>query len=212
MSGAGAAGGLVVIGAGGMGREVLDVARALGRPVAGVVDDGPSADDLHRLSRTSTAYLGSIDGWLAGGAHEPWVVGLGDPGVRSRVVARVATAAGHPATLVHPTATLGSQVLLGDGTAICAGVRVSTNVRVGRHGLLLANAAVGHDSQLGDVVSVNPGAVVSGAVTIGEGSLVGAGATVLQGLRVGERCVVGASACVVRDVASDTVVRGVPAR
>ena len=130
MSGAGAAGGLVVIGAGGMGREVLDVARALGRPVAGVVDDGPSADDLHRLSRTSTAYLGSIDGWLAGGAHEPWVVGLGDPGVRSRVVARVATAAGRPATLVHPTATLGSQVLLGDGTAICAGVRVPTRTFV----------------------------------------------------------------------------------
>lgn len=204
--------GLVVVGAGGMGRETIDVARAAGREVVGVVDDGPSSADLDRLARSGVAYLGDLDGWLSSGSTTPWVVAVGDPTLRRRLTARLVRVAAPAPALVHPAATLGSDVLIGDGTIVCAGVRVSTHVRLGRHDHLLSNAVVGHEVVVGDHVSINPGAVVSGAVRIGADTMIGAGATVLQQLTVGARSVVGAGACVVHDVTDDVVVRGVPAR
>lgn len=205
-------GALVVVGAGGMGRETIDVARAAGREVVGVVDDGPSHDDLDRLARLGVAYLGDLDAWLSSGSTTPWVVAIGDPALRRRLAARLEAVIAPAPALVHPAVTLGSDVLVGDGSIVCAGARVSTHVRLGRHDHVLANAAVGHDVVAGDHVSINPGAVVSGAVRIGADTMIGAGATVLQQLRVGARSVVGAGACVVRDVTDDVVVRGVPAR
>lgn len=204
--------GLVVVGAGGMGRETIDVARAAGREVVGVIDDGPSTADLDRLARLGVAHLGDLDGWLASGSTTPWVVALGDPALRRRLAGRLASVAAPAPALVHPAATLGSDVLVGDGSIVCAGVRVSTHVRLGRHDHLLANAVVGHDVVVGDHVSINPGAVVSGTVRIGADTMIGAGSTVLQQLTVGARSVVAAAACVVHDVTDDVIVRGVPAR
>lgn len=203
---------VVVVGAGGMGREAVDVARAAGVRVVGVVDDAPSAIDLGRLARLHVPFLGPVDSWLVHAGTTPWVVGVGSPEVRRRLAGRLDGARGRPAVLVHPAATVGSDSHLGPGSVVCAGARVSTGVRAGRHAHVCPGATLGHDAELADFVSVNPGALVSGSVQIGEAVLVGAGAVVLQGLSVGPESVVGASACVVRDVAPGLVVRGVPAR
>lgn len=204
--------GVLVVGAGGMGREAVDVARAAGHRVVGVVDDGPYVTDVERLTRLEVPFLGGLDAWVALGTPTPWVVAVGDPGVRRRLAARLMGFGEAAPALVHPSATVGSDVRVGDGSIVCAGARISTNVRLGRHLHLLSNAVVGHDVVVGDHVSINPGAVVSGAVTIGDDTLIGAGSTVLQVLAVGSRSIVGAGACVVRDVIDDVVVTGVPAR
>jgi len=203
---------VVVVGAGGMGRETVDVARAAGVRVVGVVDDRASVVDLGRLARLDVPFLGSVDSWLAHDGTTPWVVGIGAPEVRRRLAGRLATAPARPAALVHPAATVGSDSHVGPGSVVCAGALVSTGVRAGSHVHVGPGATIGHDAELADFVSVNPGALVSGSVRIGRGVLVGAGAVVLQGLSVGADSVVGASACVVRDVAESVVVRGVPAR
>lgn len=215
---------LVVIGAGGFGREALDVLeavtlaseRAEAEPawdLLGVVDDAPSDANRSRLGARSVPYLGSLAQFLAidrAGLH--YVIGIGSPAVRRRVVSTCDDAGLVAATLVHPDATVGSCTSLGEGTVVCAGVRISTNVSVGRHVHLNANATVGHDTVLGDHVSLNPLAAVSGDCVIGEGVLVGVGGVVLNGLRVGHGAVVGGSACVVSDVEPGTTVVGVPAR
>jgi len=209
---------VVVVGASGFGRECLDVLEAMaaaGAPVevAGVVDDAPSAVNRERLAERAVPYLGTVEQWLAGG--EParrYTLGIGSPGVREGLVARIEAAGASPFTAIHPSATFGARVVLGEGLVVCAGVAVSTNVHLGRHVHLNPNATIGHDAVLGDFVSVNPGAVVSGEVTVGEGTLVGASATILQGLTVGGRVVVGAGSVVTRDVPCTVVTKGVPAR
>jgi sugar O-acyltransferase (sialic acid O-acetyltransferase NeuD family) len=202
---------LVVVGAGGFGREVLDVAYSCGLADCEVVDDAPSPDDLERVRGMGARYVGTLGDWLSGTTGAPYVIGIGAPDVRARVAQRIG-AARKAATLVHPSATIGRLTELGAGTVICAGAALSNNVVAGSHVHVNPHATVGHDSVLGDMVSLNPGAIVSGRCLIGEQVLLGAGAVVLQGLVVGRDCTVGAAACVVRDVLPGTVVKGVPAR
>ncbi|MCR8669852.1 NeuD/PglB/VioB family sugar acetyltransferase [Agrococcus sp. HG114] len=205
-----------MIGAGGFGREALDVVEAANRveprwQVLGVIDDAPSSMALERLAARGVSHLGGVD-VLEGYERVEYLVAIGAPRTRAAIDARLLARGHTPAVVVHPTAVLGSQVVIGEGTVICSGVQVSTNVRLGRHVHLNPNATIGHDAVLDDFVSINPAAVISGEVCVQAQALIGAAAVVLQGLTVGAGAVVGAAACVTRDVAQAATVRGVPAR
>lgn len=208
--------GVVVIGASGFGRECLDVVQAMiaagaGLGVLGVVDDAPSQTNLTRLAERDIAYLGTLDDWLAETDRDiRYVLGIGSPAVRRRIVERLDGEALQALTAVHPSATFGARTELAEGAVICAGAAVSTNVRFGRHVHINPHVTIGHDAVLDDFVSVNPAATISGEVEIGAETLVGAAATILQNLTVGERTVVGAGAVVTKNVPADVVVKGVP--
>lgn len=207
---------VIVVGASGFGRECLDVLEAMAAAgaavtVVGVVDDGPSRQNLARLAARRVAYLGTLTAWLAAGVGETrYVLGIGDPLVRRRLVALLDEAGARPRTAIHPTATLGSGGGIGEGVIICAGAVISTNVRLGRHVHVNPNATIGHDAALSDFVSVNPAAVVSGEVKVGDGTLIGAASVILQGLAVGRRSVIGAGAVLTKDAPGDVVIKGVP--
>lgn len=209
---------VVVIGASGFGRESLDVLEAMQSDgaslnVVGVVDDSPSEVNLARLAERGVQYLGTIDDWLSSdvsGIH--YLLGIGNPLVRSQLVDRLSNARLLPFTAVHPTAIIGSMSNFAPGVVVCAGAVISTNVQFGEHVHINPNATIGHDVVLGDFVSVNPGAVISGEVVVERETLLGAQSTTLQGLRVGARTIVGAMACVTRNVPADIIVKGVPAR
>ena len=209
---------VVVVGAGGFGRETLDVLEAMQAAspgllrVLGVVDDHPSVRNRELLADRTAALLGPISALEAMAPTTRYLIGIGSPSVRARIEERLRVQGRAAFSAVHPSAVIGTRSTIGDGSVICAGVQVSTNVYLGRHTHLNAASVIGHDSVLDDFVSVNPAAVVSGDVRIGTETLVGANATVLQGLSVGDNVVVGASACVVSDVKPGLVVRGVPAR
>lgn len=210
---------IVVIGAGGFGREVLDVISAINQAsaeavweVLGVVDDSPSPVNLDRLEKRGVTFLGGTEVPLDWHKPASYVVGIGSPRVRRIVAERYDAASFQAAVLLHPTATHGFDVSIGNGTVICAGVRLTTNIAVGRHVHLNLNATVGHDTTLGDFVSVNPLASVSGDCVLEDDVLIGVAGVVLNGVTVGKGSTVGGSACVVRDVPPGVVVKGVPAR
>ena len=200
-----------------------DVARLAARgtaylgTVAAYLEALETLDSGEVLDSGETLDPGGAPGPRAGGpASSPgrpsFVVGIGSPAVRRRLVERLEAAGLAPFTAIHPTASIGSLTTLGAGAVICAGVVISTGVTIGRHVHLNPRSILGHDAILGDYASVNPGAVVSGAVTIGPGVLVGAAATVLQLLDVGAGAVIGAGAVVTHSVPAGATAIGVPAR
>ncbi len=202
---------LVVIGAGGHGREVYDTARAAvaagdDLEVMGFADDG--VVDLGLLERLGACLLGTVDEVPAGVGH---VIGIGSPEIRRRIAERLVGRS--PAwVVVHPTASFGLDVELAPGCVLMAGSRVTTNVRLGPHSYVNVNAVVSHDCRVGAYVSVSPGALVNGAVTLEDGCFIGTGAVILPGRTVGAGAMVGAGAVVTRDVPAGAVVKGNPAR
>ncbi|MEM8619425.1 MAG: hypothetical protein AAGF73_06855 [Actinomycetota bacterium] len=220
---------IVIVGAGGFGREVHDIVVAMNDAggqleLLGYVDDGTATADL--LARLGTGLLGSIDeladkrtrlGWgLASDDMNDrpagFVVGIGAGDVRRRIDADVGSPSLRALTLIHPVATVGGDNRIGAGCIVAAGARVTSNITLGRHADLHVNATIGHDSTLGDFVSVYPGATVGGNVTLDDGVTVGTGANVLPGLHIGAGAMVGAGAVVTADVEPATTVAGVPAR
>lgn len=203
---------LVIVGAGGFGREVLGVAQAVNArsqrfQVLGFLDDGDvNAEVLEALDARllgSTAALQDLEA--------RYVIAVGSPTFRRQIDEWASLIPRHPATVVHPQSTVGPCSTIGAGCVIMPGARLTTNIVLGRHVHVDQNATIGHDAVLDDYSRVNPGAAVSGNVHLRAEATVGAGAVVLQGLTVGHGAVVGAGAVVVRDVPPGWVVTGIPA-
>ncbi len=207
---------LVIAGAGGLGRECVDIVDAINIDAStasdridlvGFLDDGPVDREL--LDALGLALLGPTTD------IEPewrrYVAAVGDGSIRRIIAERLDRSGLTATTLIHPSATLGRLSTLGRGSLMCAGARVTSNVSIGHSVQVHVNAAVGHDSVLDDFVSVYPGATVSGNCVIGAGTTIGTGANVLPGVTIGVDAYVGAGAVVVNDVADRTVVVGVPA-
>ncbi len=206
---------ICIVGAGGHGREILDVLRAVDDQSASWEFVGFVADDEPRrelLVSTGAPWLGTVNDAIEHARFDAYLVGIGDAHAREVVSQRLEAAGVTSLALAHPSATIGSGTTRALGSVVWPQASLSTQVQLGRHSHVNQAASVSHDVVIGDFVTVAPHATVCGAATLGDGSWVGAAACVLQGVTVGRGAVVGAGAVVLHDVPSFSVVAGVPAR
>ena len=205
---------LVIVGAGGHGRELLDIVDALAAvgdttyEFAGFVDDGEI--DAEIVGRRGAQMLGTTDVLADFDAH--YALGVGKSAIRAELDTKLTSFGRRAATLVHPLASVASDNVLAPGVVLAAGSRVTTNVHLGRHTHLNVNAVVSHDCRVGDHVTLSPGVFLNGEVTVADGAFFGTSAVVTPGLTVGQGAIVGAGAVVTGNVAPSTTVVGVPAR
>ena len=204
---------LVIIGAGGHGRELLDIVEAINAvcptfDFVGFLDDGPGP--WARVERRGASVLGPVDRLAHIDAE--YAIGIGSPEVRRRFDELAAGSGCEATTLIHPQATVASDLLAAPGLVMAAGSRITTNVTVGRHVHLNLNATLSHDCEVGSYSLLNPGAHVNGEVVLGESVVVGSGAFVREGSRVGAGTVIGAGAVVITDLPPDSTAVGVPAK
>jgi sugar O-acyltransferase (sialic acid O-acetyltransferase NeuD family) len=199
--------GLVVYGAGGHGRVVLDAALVSGANVLGFLDD--------RLAPGSVVaglpVLGS-SGWLGQHSGIGVALGVGDNSIRERIAGEVVRAGSGLATVIHPRAVVAASAEVEAGAVVLALSVINPGARVGRGAIVNSGAVVEHDVELGEFSHVSPNATLGGAARLGRAAHLGLAACVLPGRSVGAGSTVGAGAVVTRDIGAGVVVVGVPAR
>lgn len=205
----------VIVGAGGFGREVLEVFKDQNRivptwDILGFVDENEA---LHGDVLNGYPVLGGIE-WLK--EHERGDLGcvcaIGDCRARKRVVGDLRRIGVKFWNAIHPSVVMSDSVQMGEGIVIAPGCVLTVNIRIGNHVHIDTNCSIAHDAVLEDFSRVNPGVRVSGGDRLEEGAYVGAGATLLQQVRVGEWATVGAGAVVVDNIPAGVVAAGVPAK
>lgn len=203
---------VVIIGAGGHGRVVLDILRAAGAVrVVGFIDSNRSLHG-HRVDGVPViGDLSILPGQLAQGVTGA-IIAIGDNGIRREYAETVSLMGFELINAIHPSANVASTATLGRNVVIAAGCLVCAHCQIGHSAILNTGCIVDHESVVGQSVHICPGARVAGRVIIESGAFVGIGSTVIQGVRIGSDAIVGAGAVVIRDVAPVTTVVGVPAR
>lgn len=141
-----------------------------------------------------------------------FVIAIGEPLYRKSKIAQIKENGYHFETLIHPTAHVGLNAVIGEGTVVQRGVIVSCDCRIGMNCFLQAYCTIGHNTVIGDDCTVSTNVAVSGGVTIGENTYLAVGVSVIQGAVIGSDSVVGMAAVVIRDIPDNVIALGNPAR
>lgn len=207
---------LLVVGAGGLGREVVEAVRSANAKdptwdLVGFLDDAPA---LQGQRVSGLPVLGPVSA-ITRYTRCQVVLAVGSPSnllARKRVATRLSLSVDRYPTVVHPGALLGSSTRLGPGSIVLAGAVATADVRVGAHVVIMPQVVLTHDDVIADYVTIAAGAHLAGMVTVDEGAYVGSGAVVRERRRLGAWSLVGMGAVVTRDVPGGEVWAGSPAR
>jgi len=192
---------VILLGAGGHAKVLLDALRLAGVQVKGVVD--PVLAGSSTLWR-AIPIIGNDDDLLKLNPDQVILVNgtgsLPSSSLRHRLFNRFTEAGFQFMNVIHPSALIGAGVELGEGVQVMAGAIIQADTAIGSNSIINTGALVDHDCVIGPDVHLAPGVVVSGGVTIGEGAHVGTGSSIIQGISIGAGAIVGAGTVVVKDV------------
>ncbi len=194
-----------VIGSGGHAKVVIRSLELLGYRVVAVFDDDPDRWGQHLMEIPIVGPVAQIEEY----PPLPAVIALGDNAMRRLFAEKYDR---QWLTVIDPRALVDRSVHLGEGTVILPGAIVQVDSWLGGHTIVNTAASVDHDCVIGDYAHIAPGVHLAGGVSVGEGSLLGINSTTTPGIRIGSWTTVGAGAAVVRDLPSNVVAKGVPAR
>ena len=203
---------LIIWGAGGHGKVILDIARATGLfcEIAFVVDSHAALGG--RLGDCDI--LLSFEGFEALKARDYgyFVVAIGDNRVREGCFQGGIDRGFDPAALIHPAAVVSASAHIGDGTVVMPRAVVNADAVIGRNCILNTGVIVEHDCHIGDHVHLAPGVVLGGGVAVEPYALLGIGTIALPGTKIGAGAVVGAGAVILDSVPPGATSVGVPAK
>ncbi len=202
---------LIIIGAGGFGSEVAWLVERINKVsptwnILGFVDD-----DEEKQGTTFNNYnvIGKVEDIKK--YPDAYVsCAVANAKVRKIIVEKLNDV--KFATLIDPSAVVGSGKSIGEGSVICANSVLTVNFVLGKHCIINICSTVGHDAVLGDYVTVYPNVNISGFDNIGECVEIGTGTQIIQGKSVGSGTVIGAGAVVIKDLPEKCTAVGSPAK
>ena len=204
---------LLIIGAGGFGREMFAAARearGFGEAfrIKGYLDDNP-----HALAGFDgyPSIIGSPESYAIEG-DDVFVTALGNVEARKRCAGMIESRGGRFIPIVHRSASLGPNVTVGEGSFVAHNVVLTADVKVGRHACVFHGTVIGHDTVLGDFSHVYSLVSIGGGVSLGERASVFPGARIVPRISIGNGAPVGIGSAVMRSVDPGTTVFGVPAQ
>ncbi|HFC8547263.1 TPA: NeuD/PglB/VioB family sugar acetyltransferase [Neisseria lactamica] len=200
---------LAVIGAGGHGKVVAELAAALGTYGEIVFLDDRAQGSINGFPVIGTTLL--LENSLSPEQFDI-AVAVGNNRIRRQIAEKAAALGFALPVLIHPDAYVSPSATVGQGSVVMAKAAVQAG-SVLKDGVIVNTAAtVDHDCLLDAFVHISPGAHLSGNTHIGEESWIGTGACSRQQIRIGSRATIGAGTVIVCDIPDGMTVAGNPAK
>lgn len=203
---------IVIIGAGGFGREVAWLIEDINKidkqwNLLGFIDED---EEVQGQVLNGYKVLGKLE-WLKD--KEVNVVNaIANPVIRRKIMEQLTDTANIYPTLIHPNVVCSETVKFGEGNIVCAGNILTVNISIGNHVILNIDSTVGHDAIIEDYCTILPSVNVSGHVYLEDGVTVGTGSAIIQGIIVGKNSTIGAGAVVTKEIPANCTAVGAPAK
>ena len=197
---------LLIFGAGGHAKTVMDLAHLCGWHIYAFVDRVPTIKSFMGIPVVAETEIEGGEFFAA--------IAIGDNYLRSQVAKRLVERiplVQFP-SLVHPSATVSASAQVGPGTSVHVGAYLGPSVRTGRFCLVNSLVSIEHDSRVEDFVSLGPQATLAGGSVVGTFSHVGMNSAVAQGVTIGPDVVIGASSYVRENISPECTAFGAPAK
>lgn len=203
---------LAIYGCGGLGREVLELARTVNKncfrwdEIIFVIDGAPTRKvnnaDVYSYDMATENYRTRLE----------FAIAVGEPAVRERLFQKAKNDGYGFATLIHPDSHVPETTTVGMGTIIQAKVFLSCNAIIGNNVYIQPLVAIGHDCQIGDSSVISSFCALAGGTKVGRESYIGMNSCVQEEVSIGDYCIVGMASAVHRDIDSGMIAMGNPAR
>jgi acetyltransferase EpsM len=202
---------IAIIGQGGHSKVIQDLIASNGENrIVAYLDD-----KYEGLNRSKSFYFGPIlaaQKMIKTFNDTKFVIAIGDNKIRKLIVQKLNLDAENYITLIHKSAVVSPNAVIGSGTVIMAHSVIQADSVIGAHSIINTGAVIEHDNTIGDFTHVSPNATLTGSVKIDEGVHIGAGATIIPNIKIGAWSVIGAGATVLNHIPSQCTAVGVPAR
>lgn len=200
---------VVIIGAGGHAKVIADIIEKSGDEIVGFLDDNKKkGTNIIKEYKVIGDFNNRFPLAIANSDYE-FIIAIGDNKKREEI--------SHSPNLkfytaIHPSAQMGLDVEIQEGTVIMANACINSSAKIGKHCIINTGAIIEHDNIIEDFVHISPNVALGGTVKIGKSTHVGIGSTIKNNITICENCKIGAGAVVVKDIEKEGTYIGVPAK
>lgn len=205
---------MLIVGAKGFGKEVLEVLYQLNQLENLVFYDDVNADvpeklfgqfQVLRTIQDASVYFETID--------TNFTIGIGNPVLRKKLCDQFTALGGKFISTISPLATIGNfDVKIGNGSNVLSGAIFSNGTSLGKGCIVYYNSIITHDCTIGEFVEISPSVTLLGRCVIGSYSQVGSNVTILPDIKIGKNVIIGAGSVVTKDIPDNCVAVGIPAK
>lgn len=185
---------LYIYGNGGHAKVVADIARANGYDNLIFLDDNSDMKFNSNLPK------------------HPIIIAIGNALIRQKLQNLVLSSEFELITLIHPTAVIGSDVTIGNGSVVMPGAIINAKSTIGNGVIINSGAIIEHECTIGDFAHICPGVAIAGGSLVGERSWIGIGSSVIQNITIKPDITIGAGSVVVKDILEGSLAYGNPCR
>jgi len=203
---------LIIVGAGGFGRELLQWAKDINKVnnrwlIKGFIDDDINAINGYKCSHN---VIGTIKGWVPS-KKEVFACAIANPKTKEQIITDLKAKGALFTDLIHPTALIGEHNMIGEALIMYPYARITTNTIIGDYVTLLSSV-VGHDAQIGDYTTISSHCGINGKVKLGKRVFLGSHATIIPEKNIGDDAYIAAGSVVFNNVKQERKVMGNPAK
>lgn len=199
---------VVIIGAGGHAKVIADIVIKSQDILLGFLDDNV---EVGKKIICNYEILGKIEECLQLKEQEniEFVIAIGNNDIRKQISNKYKL---KYYTAIHPTAQIGLDVKIQEGTQVMANACINSSAKIGKHSIINTGAIIEHDNIIKDYVHISPNVSLGGTVKVGKNTHIGIGATVKNNIEICNNCIIGAGAVVVKNIVEAGSYVGIPAR